>query len=105
MTAQHIAEKATNRKYVFERPNFLDLIQLRGEKSRAVAKLAQEIKKLKSAECIKYDINQFETIYGKNRDIKWKLSNMRQRLKNEFNIKKPRIVFDEGLIYIWENRI
>lgn len=89
---------------VFERPDYLDKINIRGDYSRKVMKLAIQIKTIPANQCVKYTWAEFEELFKTKGDVKQNINRLRAYLRNVGGVKSPRVVFDDGKLIIWENR-
>lgn len=90
-------------KYIFDRPEYLDNM-VRSGRSAQISKLAEQIKAIIDTKTVKYTIEQFKDIYRVTGNIKPVMAQIRVTLKQKHGIKQPRVVFDDGMIFCWENR-
>lgn len=87
--------------HIVERPSFLNATNMRGERGKAIAKIAETLKMIEASKCLVYDIREWEKEFGEK---KYSVNNFRTKLK-ELGITKLRIARDNGKIYIWSHKI
>lgn len=83
---------------VKERPEFLDRLVGRSERKARFVKVAEAVKALGATQTIHYTLKEFTDLFGgvnKNNIL-----TMRSSLKSQ-GIPNPRVVVDEGIVYIW----
>lgn len=86
---------------IVERPHYVDKMVGRGENKTRILKLCEAVKALPAGHSLAFRVPDFEDKFGPYK--KQKLQTMKLSMKN-FGVEHPRIVFDNGVIHIWENR-
>jgi hypothetical protein len=93
---------------VIERPDFLDYLPSRGLRAGAIARLAVEMKKLGSTECVKYEVNEFLKVFNTvEEDAQKIVSYAKTQLRIAYDVKRPKahLDFGKGIVYFWSTKI
>ena len=94
---------------IYQMPDFIRNMVGRGDYGKNVSKLAIKIKKLKPKDglptCVVYDFAKMEKLFGKTSNLKWKCNAITQKLKVEHGITKPRLIIDDGRVYIYQHKV
>lgn len=90
----HLNETAL--QHVVERPKHLENIRRSG-RSLKYAKVLETVKMIDKTKALRFDKIEFEREFGKTG-----INYMKTYLRKH-GVKKPRIVTDEGKIFIWSN--
>jgi hypothetical protein len=85
---------------VKERPEFLDALVGRSERKARYVKLGEAVKALGASQTIHYTLKEFSDLFGGVQ--KHHINNMKISLKSQ-GIQNPRVVMDEGIVYVWQN--
>lgn len=104
-TKSHLeTEKLT--KNVFDRPDFLDNMNFRGERARRIAFLGAQLKSLSNSKCVAYTINEYMDRFAiKDGEIKKATFYIKAQLKKVHGIKNCRIHIEDDRVYIWTTGI
>lgn len=89
------------KELIFDKPEYLDSLGARGVGYKGIGKLAQTLKVIGPNKVVKFDLIKFETEFGKAKNIKGKLNNIKTVLKTKFDIARPKAIFDNGMVFVW----
>lgn len=81
-------------QHIVERPKHLDRMGRGGGK---YLKIAETLKIMERTKALSYDKVEFEREFGKCGIVSMKVG-----LK-KYGVKKPRVVIDDGKVYVWSN--
>ena len=92
------------RKEVFKRPEFLDKMPSKGQRSREIALLSEKLKHINNDECVVHSMVEFmERFMVKEGDVKKTCAYIKTQLKVVYDVRFPRVHIDNhmGKVYFW----
>jgi hypothetical protein len=90
--------------YVFEAPEFLKLASLRGQKSVAIAKMAEALRAIPSDKCLVFTITQLEGQIGKFTKFRAAAMAIKHGLR-KLGIDRPKCVIDGDRLFITKSSL
>ncbi len=105
MVKQDVADRLS--VGIFDMPEFLKDMPMKGDKGRAIAMLAAQLKRIKPGQCRIYAATEFAEDFKVKVPVKQEISYIKNCLQKVHKIKKPNSYIDDkdGRVYFWQNKV
>lgn len=92
---------------IYDMPEFLKNMPNKGDKGRAIAMLAAQLKNLKPGKCRIYTATEFAEEFKTKVGMKQEMAYVKSQLLKSHGIKRSNSFVDakDGRIYFWQNKV